>query len=88
MSAKLAAANAPRMPVIGRVLPFLCKPSCTRPSMAHSGQVSSFSGHQYLRQRLVLSVLSGKPVRIDKIRSDDKNPGLQGPFTNRGSCSR
>lgn len=40
----------------------------------------SFSGHQYLRQRLVLSVLSGKSVRIDKIRSEDKNPGLQGVF--------
>ncbi|KAG6376358.1 RNA 3'-terminal phosphate cyclase/enolpyruvate transferase [Boletus reticuloceps] len=31
-------------------------------------QVLNFSGHQYLRQRLVLSVLSGKSVRIDKIR--------------------
>ncbi|KAJ7063400.1 RNA 3'-terminal phosphate cyclase domain-containing protein [Mycena amicta] len=36
-----------------------------------------FSGHQHLRLRLVLSILSGKPVRIDKIRSDDKNPGLR-----------
>ncbi|KAI7864360.1 RNA-3'-phosphate cyclase [Spinellus fusiger] len=35
-----------------------------------------FEGHQYLRQRLVLATLSGKPVRIDKIRSDDANPGL------------
>jgi RNA 3'-terminal phosphate cyclase-like protein len=39
-----------------------------------------FSGHQHLRQRLVLSILSGKYVRIDKIRSDDKNPGLRGPY--------
>ncbi|GBE82088.1 Probable RNA 3'-terminal phosphate cyclase-like [Sparassis crispa] len=30
-----------------------------------------------MRHRLVLSVLSGKPVRIDKIRSSDKNPGLR-----------
>ncbi|OBZ69204.1 putative RNA 3'-terminal phosphate cyclase-like protein [Grifola frondosa] len=37
-----------------------------------------FHGHQYLRHRLVLSILSGKSVRIDKIRSDDKNPGLRG----------
>ncbi|KAJ7509992.1 RNA 3'-terminal phosphate cyclase/enolpyruvate transferase [Mycena galericulata] len=37
-----------------------------------------FSGHQHLRLRLVLSLLSGKAVRIDKIRSDDKNPGLRG----------
>ncbi|KAF8077852.1 RNA 3'-terminal phosphate cyclase domain-containing protein [Lyophyllum atratum] len=36
-----------------------------------------FSGHQHLRHRLVLSILSGKHVRIDKIRSDDKNPGLR-----------
>ncbi|TDL24838.1 18S rRNA biogenesis protein [Rickenella mellea] len=39
--------------------------------------VLTFSGHNYLRQRLVLSILSGKPVRIDKIRSNDKNPGLR-----------
>ncbi|KAJ3492332.1 hypothetical protein NLI96_g8 [Meripilus lineatus] len=39
--------------------------------------VLRFSGHQYLRHRLVLSILSGKPVRIDKIRPDDQNPGLR-----------
>lgn len=37
-----------------------------------------FSGHQHLRSRLVLSILSGKHIRIDKIRSEDKNPGLRG----------
>jgi RNA 3'-terminal phosphate cyclase-like protein len=37
-----------------------------------------FSGHQHLRDRLVLSILSGKHIRIDKIRSEDKNPGLRG----------
>ncbi|KIJ33512.1 hypothetical protein M422DRAFT_35428 [Sphaerobolus stellatus SS14] len=36
-----------------------------------------FSGHLHLRTRLVLSILSGKPVRIDGIRSNDKNPGLR-----------
>ncbi|KAG6874237.1 hypothetical protein C0995_003783 [Termitomyces sp. Mi166 len=36
-----------------------------------------FSGHQYFRTRLVLSILSGKHVKIDKIRSEDKNPGLR-----------
>ncbi|EEB92177.1 hypothetical protein MPER_09350, partial [Moniliophthora perniciosa FA553] len=41
------------------------------------GGLVHYSGHQYLRHRLVLSILSGKPVRIDKIRSDDKNPGLR-----------
>ncbi|KAI9057882.1 18S rRNA biogenesis protein [Trametes sanguinea] len=45
--------------------------------MAQTPTVLHFSGHQYLRHRLVLSILSGKPVRIDKIRSDDKNPGLR-----------
>ena len=37
-----------------------------------------FEGYNYLRQRLVLATLSGKPVRIEKIRSDDENPGLRG----------
>ncbi|KAI0724012.1 18S rRNA biogenesis protein [Cerioporus squamosus] len=45
--------------------------------MTQTPTVLQFSGHQYLRHRLVLSILSGKPVRIDKIRSDDKNPGLR-----------
>ncbi|KIM87244.1 hypothetical protein PILCRDRAFT_305539 [Piloderma croceum F 1598] len=45
--------------------------------MAHSGSLIHFSGHQYLRNRLVLSILSGKHVRVDKIRSEDKNPGLR-----------
>lgn len=37
----------------------------------------SYNGHQYLRQRLVLSILSGKPVRVEKIRFEDQNPGLR-----------
>ncbi|KAI0064561.1 18S rRNA biogenesis protein [Artomyces pyxidatus] len=45
--------------------------------MAQSGSFLQFSGHHYLRHRLVLSVLSGKAVKIDKIRPDDKNPGLR-----------
>ncbi|KAF8337561.1 18S rRNA biogenesis protein [Cantharellus anzutake] len=36
-----------------------------------------FSGPEFLRQRLVLSILSGKPVRIDGIRSEDRDPGLR-----------
>lgn len=39
--------------------------------------VIKFSGHEHLRNRIVLSLLSGKPIRIDKIRSDDKDPGLR-----------
>ncbi|KAH8106846.1 18S rRNA biogenesis protein [Cristinia sonorae] len=42
-----------------------------------TSSILSFSGHQYLRHRLVLSILSAKTVKIDKIRSDDKNPGLR-----------
>ncbi|PSR94113.1 hypothetical protein PHLCEN_2v4541 [Hermanssonia centrifuga] len=45
--------------------------------MSQPISILHFTGHQYLRHRLVLSVLSGKPVRIDKIRTDDKNPGLR-----------
>ncbi|KAK7020517.1 18S rRNA biogenesis protein [Favolaschia claudopus] len=45
--------------------------------MAQTAGLIQFSGHQHFRHRLVLSILSGKPVRIDKIRSDDKNPGLR-----------
>ena len=37
-----------------------------------------FSGAEHLRYRLVLSILSGRPVRIDGIRSDDRDPGLKG----------
>ncbi|KIW07915.1 18S rRNA biogenesis protein RCL1 [Verruconis gallopava] len=36
-----------------------------------------FTGHRYLTQRLVLSTLTGKPIRISKIRSSNvENPGL------------
>ncbi|KAH9066285.1 18S rRNA biogenesis protein [Lactarius vividus] len=36
-----------------------------------------YSGHLYFRHRLVLSILSGKSIKIDKIRPGDKNPGLR-----------
>ncbi|KAI9276288.1 RNA 3'-terminal phosphate cyclase [Sporodiniella umbellata] len=36
-----------------------------------------FEGHVHLRQRLVLATLSGRAVRIEKIRSEDENPGLR-----------
>ncbi|KJE90878.1 RNA 3'-terminal phosphate cyclase-like protein [Capsaspora owczarzaki ATCC 30864] len=35
-----------------------------------------YSGAAYFRQRIVLSVLSGRPVRIDNIRSTEDSPGL------------
>ncbi|KAF8201525.1 RNA 3'-terminal phosphate cyclase/enolpyruvate transferase [Pholiota molesta] len=45
--------------------------------MAQPSSLIHFSGHQHFRNRLVLSILSGRHVRIDKIRSEDKNPGLR-----------
>ncbi|CAG8546856.1 4346_t:CDS:2 [Funneliformis mosseae] len=42
-----------------------------------TGKVLSFSGHEYLRQRLILATLSGKIVKIGKIRSENDNPGLR-----------
>ncbi|EAU88839.2 RNA-3'-phosphate cyclase [Coprinopsis cinerea okayama7 len=48
--------------------------------MAQPITLLAFSGHEHLRTRVVLSVLSGKQVKIDKIRSDDKNPGLREPI--------
>lgn len=35
-----------------------------------------FKGHVHLPYRLVLSLLSHKPIRIDDIRPDDQEPGL------------
>lgn len=34
-------------------------------------------GSQHFRQRLVLATLSGTPILIDEIRSDDMSPGLR-----------
>ncbi|GES78090.1 18S rRNA biogenesis protein [Rhizophagus clarus] len=42
-----------------------------------SHKVLKFSGHGYLRQRLILATLSGQIVKIDKIRSEDDDPGLR-----------
>lgn len=38
----------------------------------------TYRGSNFLKQRLVLSTLSGKPVRIVDIRSSDSDPGLRG----------
>ncbi|KAG9287342.1 hypothetical protein G9A89_023713 [Geosiphon pyriformis] len=45
-------------------------------------QVLKFNGHNYFRQRLIMATLSGKTVKIDKIRSDETDPGLQDFETN------
>lgn len=41
------------------------------------GNVLLYKGSSFLRQRLILSVLSSKPVRISEIRSLHDEPGLQ-----------
>ncbi|CCM04588.1 uncharacterized protein FIBRA_06769 [Fibroporia radiculosa] len=45
--------------------------------MAQSTAALQFSGHLGLRHRLVLAIVSGKPLRVDKIRPHDQNPGLR-----------
>lgn len=37
----------------------------------------TYRGSNFLKQRLILSTLSGKPVRIIDIRSTDAEPGLR-----------
>ncbi|XP_013917811.1 PREDICTED: RNA 3'-terminal phosphate cyclase-like protein isoform X1 [Thamnophis sirtalis] len=45
--------------------------------MASQAPSLSYVGSNFLRQRLVLSTLSGRPVKIRKIRAKDDNPGLR-----------
>lgn len=40
--------------------------------------IQSFTGHNQLRQRLLLATLSSKAVRIDEIRAGEDKPGLAG----------
>lgn len=37
----------------------------------------TFQGSAFLRQRILLATLAGKPVKIEAIRADDTNPGLR-----------
>lgn len=41
-------------------------------------KVLIYEGSNYLRYRLLLSTLSGKPVKITDIRTKDNDPGLRG----------
>jgi len=52
--------------------------------MSTSGFVA-FEGAGALRQRLVMSLLSGRPVKISHIRSTEDDPGLKG--TTRKRCT-
>lgn len=42
------------------------------------GNLMELHGSNHLKQRLILSILSGKSVHIVDIRSDDDEPGLRG----------
>lgn len=39
-----------------------------------------FEGCSNFRTRIILSLLSGKPVKIRNIRSQENEPGLKGTF--------
>jgi len=41
-------------------------------------KILTYEGSNYLRYRLLLSTLSGRPVRITDIRTKDDDPGLKG----------
>ncbi|KAH3665542.1 hypothetical protein OGAPHI_003728 [Ogataea philodendri] len=45
--------------------------------MSSRTKLITFQGHENFRLRLVLATLSGKGIKIEKIRSDDLNPGLK-----------
>lgn len=45
--------------------------------MLSKKDVVTFEGHKNFRLRIILSTLSGKPVKITKIRSNSLNPGLK-----------
>ncbi|KAI5965220.1 uncharacterized protein KGF55_001440 [Candida pseudojiufengensis] len=45
--------------------------------MSNISNVTIFEGHQNFKLRLILSTLSGKSIKIIKIRSNDLNPGLK-----------
>ncbi|XP_073835750.1 RNA terminal phosphate cyclase 1 [Musca autumnalis] len=48
------------------------------PPIAQEGNCLIYRGSNFFKQRLILSVLSGKPVKITQIRSDDEaNPGMR-----------
>lgn len=52
----------------------------TAPFASIRGIMLEFYGHQLFRERLILSTVSGKAVKISNIRSQEANPGLTGNF--------
>ncbi|GAA5932498.1 hypothetical protein JCM1841_000229 [Sporobolomyces salmonicolor] len=53
------------------------RPAPAPSSKQASSRVLAFTGPSHLRHRLVLSLLSRRPLRIDRIRPDDDEPGLR-----------
>lgn len=47
------------------------------PAISNKDNVLTYKGSNFLRQRLLLSTLSGKAVRIIEIRQLDHEPGLK-----------
>lgn len=43
-----------------------------------NNSIITYEGCNFLRQRLILSTLSGKAVKIKNIRPRDEDPGLKG----------
>lgn len=46
--------------------------------MAKNTDLLEYEGANFLRQRVVLSILSGRAVRIKNIRTSHDEPGLRG----------
>ncbi|WFC98687.1 hypothetical protein MYAM1_001419 [Malassezia yamatoensis] len=44
---------------------------------AEDSRLLRFSGHAYFRQRLILATFAKRPIRIDRIRPDDEEPGIR-----------
>lgn len=47
-------------------------------TVERDGNLFKFHGSNFLKQRLILSILSGKSIHIVDIRSEDDAPGLRG----------
>lgn len=47
-------------------------------AISNENGLLKFQGSNFLKQRLILSILSGKSVHIVDIRSHDESPGLRG----------
>lgn len=54
------------------------RPSIAPPNpSSSSSRVLTFTSHAHLRHRLIMSLLSRRPIKIDRIRPDDDQPGLR-----------